>query len=80
MLILLNCVNPFKLLGCLLSELGGAFSIQFRGGFISRQTGDMCKKPETEGRESRESRKNGGTRKWKIKKLVAHVVCECRSM
>ena len=44
--------------------------IQFRGGFISGQTGDGCEKPETkiqESGESQESRKSGGTRKWKVK-------------
>ena len=45
--------------------------IQFRGGFISAQTGDGCEKPETksqESSESQESRKSGGTRKWKVEK------------
>ena len=41
--------------------------IQFRGGFISRQTGDGYEKPETECQESQESRKSGGcTRRWKV--------------
>ena len=40
--------------------------VQFRGGFVSGQTGDGCEKPETESPESQESRKNGGTRKWKV--------------
>ena len=45
--------------------------IQFRGGFISGQTGDKKQKPETEiqeSEESQESRKSGGTRKWKVEK------------
>ena len=33
---------------CLLSESGGEIVIPFRGGFISGQTGDKKKKPETE--------------------------------
>ena len=37
--------------------------VQFRGGFVSGQTGDGCEKPETENPESQESRKSGGTRK-----------------
>ena len=43
--------------------------IQFRSGFISGQTGDMKKKPETENGgcpEIPENRKSGGTRKWKV--------------
>ena len=31
--------------------------VQFRGGFISGQTGDGCDKPETESPESQESQK-----------------------
>ena len=42
--------------------------VQFRGGFISRQTGDGCEKPETKSPESQENRKSGGTRKWKAGK------------
>ena len=79
----MNHVNPFKLLGCLLSESGGEFMIRFCGGFIRGQTGDMYKKPETEieGFEKVEKVKkvevpeNG---KWKIS--FSHVVCEWRSM
>ena len=41
--------------------------VQFRGGFISGQTGHGCEKPETEDPESQGSRKSGGTRKWKVK-------------
>ena len=58
-----------KLLGCLLSKLGGEFMIQFCGGLISGQTGDMLKKPETENGgcpEIPENRKNEGIRKSKI--------------
>ena len=40
--------------------------VQFCGGFVSRQTGDGCEIPETESPESVESRKSGGTRKWKV--------------
>ena len=43
--------------------------IRFRGGFISRQTGDMKKKPETENRrcpEIPENRKDEGIRKLGI--------------
>ena len=60
-----------KLRGCLLSESGGEIVIQFRGGFISRQTGDKEKKPEMEigyCPESPENRKIGGNRKWKVEK------------
>ena len=37
-----------KLRGCLLSESGGEIVFRFRGCFISGQTGDEKKKPETE--------------------------------
>ena len=37
-----------KLCGCLLFESGGEIVFPFRGGFISGQTGDKKKKPETE--------------------------------
>ena len=60
-----------KLRGCLLSESGVEIVIRFRGGFISRQTGDKKKKPETENGgcpEIPEIRKSGGNRKWKVKK------------
>ena len=40
--------------------------IRFCGGFISGQTGDGYKKPETESQESQESQKSGGTRRWKV--------------
>ena len=45
--------------------------VQFRGGFISGQTGDKKEKPETEIQESEEipeNRKSGGTGKWKVEK------------
>ena len=44
--------------------------VQFRGGFISGQTGDKRKKPEIEIQEieSQEIRKSGGTGKWKVEK------------
>ena len=60
-----------KLRGCLLSESGGEIVIRFRGGFISGQTGDKKKKPETENGgcpEIPENRKSGGNRKWKVEK------------
>ena len=40
--------------------------VQFRGGFISGQTGDGCKKPEAESQESQENRKDGATRKKQV--------------
>ena len=55
-----------KLLGCLLSKSGGEIMIRFRGGFISGQTGDKKKKPETENGgcpEIPENRKDEGIRK-----------------
>ena len=44
--------------------------VQFRGGFISGQTGDNRWKPEIEiqVKESQEIRKSGGTGKWKVEK------------
>ena len=60
-----------KLHGCLLSESGGEIVIRFCGGFISRQTGDKKKKPETKNGgcpEFPETRKSGGNRKWKVEK------------
>ena len=41
---------------------------RFRSGFISRQTGDKKKKPETEMGEIPENRKNGRNRIWKVEK------------
>ena len=67
----LNHVIPYKLCGCLLSELGGEIVVRFRGGFISGQTGDKKKKPETESGgcpEIPEIRTSDGNRKWKIEK------------
>ena len=52
--------------GCLLSELGGEIMVRFCGGFISGQTGDKKKKPETENGgcpEIPENRKSSGIRK-----------------
>ena len=46
-----------KLHGCLLSESVGEIVVRFRGGFISRQTGDKKKKPKTENGKSRNSKK-----------------------
>ena len=60
-----------KLRGCLLSKSGGVIVFQFCGGFISGQTGDKKKKPETEMggcQEIPENRKNGGIRRWKVEK------------
>ena len=60
-----------KLLGCLLSESGGEIVIQFRGGFISGQTGDKKTKPATENTscpEIPETQKSGGNRKWIVEK------------
>ena len=60
-----------KLRGCLLSESGGEIVFRFRGGFISGQTGDKKKKPETEMGgcpEIPENQKNGGNRIWKVEK------------
>ena len=54
-----------KLRGCLLSKSGGEIVIRFRSGFISGQTGDKKKKPETENRgcpEIPETQKSGGNR------------------
>ena len=42
--------------------------VQFRGGFISGQTGNGYEKPETMNLESQENRKRGGTRKRKVEK------------
>ena len=41
--------------------------VQFRGGFVSGQTGDGCEKPEIESPESQESRKSGGPGNGKSK-------------
>ena len=60
-----------KLRGCLLSKSGGEIVIRFHGGFISGQTGDKKKKPETENGgcpEIPEIQKSGSNRKWKFKK------------
>ena len=60
-----------KLHGCLLSESGGEIVIRFRCGFISGQTGDKKKKPETEMGgcpEIPENRKHSGNRIWKVEK------------
>ena len=55
--------------------------VQFRGGFISGQTGDRCEKPETESPESQENRKSGGTLKVESRKIsLSYVVRESRSM
>ena len=44
--------------------------VQFRGGFISGQTGDNREKQEIEiqEKESQEIRESGGTGKWKVEK------------
>ena len=70
--------------GCLLSESGGEIMFRFRGGFISGQTGDKKKKPETEmGGLSSNSRKS--KKRWKQNMQsrnisLSHVVREGRSM
>ena len=57
--------------------------IRFRGGFVSGQTGDRCKKPETESRENEKVKKvekvvvpESG--KWRLS--LSHVVRESRSL
>ena len=55
--------------------------VQFRGGFVSGQTGDGCEKPETESPESQENRKKWWYRKVESRKIsLSHVVRESRSM